>query len=191
SLKSLFADRQREILNWLIENNIRQAEEAYRRVYDENGALMRFLIDVGVPLPPAFRFAAEYVIDSELRRVLAADALDLELARSLLEQAEAITAELDGRGLGFAVQHALERLVRHVRQDPECERALEQLAEFSTLAKTLPFEMDRWRVQNEFYAMVNEVYPGFAERARHGDDDARRWVKLFAGIGEQLAVAVP
>ncbi|MGH7506528.1 MAG: hypothetical protein ACRELX_12785 [Longimicrobiales bacterium] len=78
-----------------------------------------------------------------------------------------------------------------MRQDPDCARALEQLAEFSTLAKTLPFEMDRWRVQNEFYAMVNDVYPQFADRARGGDDGARRWVQLFTGVGEQLSVAVP
>jgi hypothetical protein len=38
--------------------------------------------------------------------------------------------------------------------------------------------------------MVKEVYPLRLERTRNGDEDARRWVELFTGIGEQLAVAV-
>jgi alpha-amylase/alpha-mannosidase (GH57 family) len=189
SLKSLFADRQREVLNWLIENNVRQAEAAYRRVYEENAALMRFLMDVGMPLPPGFRFAAEYVIEQELRRVFAGEPLDLEQARTLLEQAESIDAEMDRRGLGFVVQRTLERLVRRVREDPDCLRTLEELAEFSALVRTLPFEIDRWRVQNEFYGMVKEVYAERAEQA-HNDEAANRWLQLFTGIGDQLAVAV-
>jgi alpha-amylase/alpha-mannosidase (GH57 family) len=190
SLKSLFADRQREILNWLIENNLRQAEAAYRRVYEENGALMRFLIDVGMPLPEAFRFAGEYVIEQELRRVLAADHLDLEQARSLLEQAEAIEADLHRRGLGFVVQRTFERLVRMCREGPEDLETLEQLAEFSTFVRSLPFDIDLWRVQNEFYAMVKENYPRQLERAADDDEIAARWIGLFSAIGEQLAVAV-
>jgi alpha-amylase/alpha-mannosidase (GH57 family) len=189
SLKSLFAERQREILNWLIENNLRQAESAYRRVYEENSALMRFLTDVGVPLPEAFRFAGEYVIEQELRRVLATDPLDLEQARSLLEQAEAIEADLRRRGLAFVVQRTFERLVRNSRAHPDDVRALEQLAEFSTFVRSLPFEIDLWRVQNEFYAMVRANDP--ARGLRAGDNEsALRWTTLFTAIGEQLAVAV-
>jgi alpha-amylase/alpha-mannosidase (GH57 family) len=190
SLKSLFADRQREILNWLIENNLRQAEATYRRVYEENAALMRFLIGVGMPLPEAFRFAGEYVIEQELRRVLAADPLDLEQARSLLEQAEAIEADLHRRGLAFVVQRTFERLVRSCRERPDDVRALEQLAEFSTFVRSLPFEIDLWRVQNEFYAMVKENYPAQREQALDEDEIALRWVALFTAVGEQLAVAV-
>jgi alpha-amylase/alpha-mannosidase (GH57 family) len=190
SLKSLFVDRQREILNWLIENNLRQAEETYRRVYDENAELMRFLTDTGMPLPEAFRFAGEYVIAQELRRTLAADPLDLERARSLLEQADAIDADLQSRGLAFVVQRTLERLTRKSREQPDDIGGLAQLAEFSSLVRTLRFDIDRWRVQNDFYGMVKEVYPLRLERTRNGDEDARRWVELFTGIGEQLAVAV-
>jgi hypothetical protein len=189
SLKSLFAERQREILNWLIENNLRQAESAYRRVYEENSALMRFLTDVGVPLPEAFRFAGEYVIEQELRRVLATDPLDLEQARSLLEQAEAIEADLRRRGLAFVVQRTFERLVRNSRAQPDDVRALEQLAEFSTFVRSLPFEIDLWRVQNEFYAMVRANDPARSLRASD-DESALRWTTLFTAIGEQLAVAV-
>src|SRR5690606_22054461 len=87
SLKSLFAHRQREILYSLLRTPMRQAESTYRRLYRENATLIRFLLDMGLPLPRAFTMAAEFVINREMRRIFEADALDLERARALLGEA--------------------------------------------------------------------------------------------------------
>jgi alpha-amylase/alpha-mannosidase (GH57 family) len=191
SLKSLFADRQREILSWLIESNLLEAEEAYRRIYDENAAVMRFLHDVRMPLPEAFRFAAEYVIAQDLRRALTAEPLDLARVRSLVEQAESIDVDLQSRGLAFVVQRTLERIARHSREAPTSTATLEVLAELDGIVRTLRLDVDRWRVQNDFYVMIRDHYPSQDERARAGDDDARRWRELVTAIGEQLGVTVP
>src|SRR5690606_34382946 len=68
SFKSLFTDRKREILNRLLDASVRDAEGAYRMVYERNAGLMRFLRESELPVPRAFLIAAEFVIDVELRR---------------------------------------------------------------------------------------------------------------------------
>jgi hypothetical protein len=56
SLKSLFGDRQRQILYRVLESSVTDAKRAYRRLYEDNASLMRFLIAQDLPLPRAFRW---------------------------------------------------------------------------------------------------------------------------------------
>src|SRR5690606_7667587 len=118
SLKSLFGDRQRQILYRVLESSVVEAERAYRRLYEENASLMKFLIAQDLPLPRAFRMAAEFVLNRLIRGVLAADIVDLERARSLLEEAEAVRVPLDREGLSYVVEKALERVAYQLLENP-------------------------------------------------------------------------
>jgi alpha-amylase/alpha-mannosidase (GH57 family) len=191
SLKSLFSDRQREILHRLLDARVAQAEREFRTVYQNNVDLMRYLIELDLPLPRAFTLAAEFVLNRELRRALDADALDLQRASSLLEDARAAGVPLDEEGLGFVTERTLHRLVTRCRARPERIAYLEQIADLAALSKSASFDVDLWKAQNLFYALVREVLPGFREKAATGDQDAERWVALVTTVGEQLAVAVP
>jgi alpha-amylase/alpha-mannosidase (GH57 family) len=191
SLKSLFTDRQREILHRLLDARVAQAEQEFRTVYQNNVDLMRYLIDLELPLPRAFTLAAEFVLNRELRRALDADALDLVRARALLEEARAGGVPLDEDGLGFVTERTLHRLVTRSRARPERISYLEQIAAVAELARSASFDVDLWKSQNLFYALVREVLPAMRERAAHGDESAVRWVRLVTAVGEQLAVAVP
>ncbi len=190
SLRSLFRDRLREVLDRMLESSIAEAETAYRTVYQRDAPLMRFLTDLELPVPRAFLLSAEYVINAELRRAFDADTLNLSRARSLMDQATEFKLQLDHAGLAFAVQHSLERLALRFRAQPDDIATLEQLADLAAAANSLPFEIDRWQVQNIYYDMVQNLYPGRRDRARIGDDDAMRWLDLFATVGDQLAVAI-
>src|SRR5262249_15982087 len=68
TLKSLFRDDQRRILDSILRNTLRDVETNLRSIYDHHAPLMRFLHDVNVPSPKALGMAAEFVINSSLRR---------------------------------------------------------------------------------------------------------------------------
>jgi hypothetical protein len=191
SLKSLFGDRQRQILYRVLESSVSEAERAYRRLYEENASLMRFLIAQDLPLPRAFRMAAEFVLNRDLRATLVAPVVDLERARSLLEDADATSVQLDREGLGFVFGRALERVAITLREQPDRVELLESWAGLAHLAGTLPFEVSVWKSQNVFYELLNTVYPAVRERADGGDEDARQWADLFAALGARLSVVVP
>lgn len=190
SLKSLFADRQREILDRLIEAPLVEAETMYRSIYQRDVSLMRFLVDLGQPIPRAFRLAAEYILNVELRRAFDVAQLDLGHANALMEEAAELKIPLDDPLISFTIQRALERLAQEFRERPDDVDTLNDLAQLAAAAKSLPFEIDRWKVQDMFYEMVQNLYPARVDRARAGDADAEQWVQLFSAVGEQLAVAV-
>jgi alpha-amylase/alpha-mannosidase (GH57 family) len=190
SLKSLFGDRQRQILYRVLESSVGEAERAYRRLYEDNASLMRFLIAQDLPLPRVFRMAAEFVLNRDLRAALSQPATDLPRARSLLEDAEAIRVQLDREGLSYVVAKALERVALELQQAPHDLHLLEAWAELASLTASLPFEISLWKVQNAFYEVLNSVYPSVRERADDGDVEAVRWVALFGALGEQLSVVV-
>ncbi len=191
SLGSLFAERQREIIDRLMRSNLHEAELAFRRIYEENSGIMRFLAELGLPIPRALLVAAEIVINRELRRAVAAESLDLPRAERLLFEALALRAQLDEQGLGYAVSRSLETLAADgLPLAGETER-LAKLAGLAEFASRLPFPVNLWRVQNAFYRQLREVHPGYVQRAEMGDENARTWTELFAAAGEALSVAVP
>jgi hypothetical protein len=119
SLKSLFGDRQRAILYRVLESSLADAERAYRRLYEDNASLMRFLISQDLPLPRAFRLAAEFVLNRDLRAALYRSGHRARTgAASLLEEAEATRYSSTAKGLGYAVERALERLAPRSSSTP-------------------------------------------------------------------------
>jgi hypothetical protein len=190
SLKSLFGDRQRQILYRVLESSINDAESAYRRLYEENASLMRFLIAQDLPLPSAFRMAAEFVLNRDIRAALGAPRVDLERTRSLLDEAEATNVQLDQEGLGYVVGKALANVGYQLLEAPHDLELLEAWAGLAGLTVGLPFDVNLWKSQNAFYELLNTVYPAVRSRADAGDEDAIRWTGLFEVLGEQLSVVV-
>ncbi|HSJ33004.1 MAG TPA: DUF3536 domain-containing protein [Longimicrobiales bacterium] len=190
SLKSLFGDRQRQILYRVLESSVTDAERAYRRLYEENASLMRFLIAQDLPLPRVFRMAAEFVLNRDIRATLAGPEIDLDRARSLLEEAEATRVQLDREGLSYVVGKSLEHVALALLEQPHDLRLLQAWSDLATLTESLPFDVNLWKSQNVFYELLRTVYPAVQERAGAGEDDARRWSELFTVLGDQLSVVV-
>jgi alpha-amylase/alpha-mannosidase (GH57 family) len=191
SLRSLFGDRQRSVLSRVLESSLADADRAYRRLYEDNASLMRFLMVQELPVPQAFRMAAEFVLNGDLRNVLTSADVDLSRARSLLEEAESIRVQLDREGLSYGVERALQRIATNFLEHPRDLDRLEAWTELARLTEALPFDVNLWKSQNVFYDLLKTVYPSMRERAADGDETSQRWVDVFAGLGEQLSVAVP
>ena len=109
SLKSLFRDEQRRIVETIIQGILGEAEASYRYVYDQHAPLMRFLADLGLPLPKVLEVSAEYVLNSSLRREFQADAPDLDRIRTLLGAARQERVALQSAELGYVLRKSLDR----------------------------------------------------------------------------------
>ncbi len=191
SLKSLFHDEQRRVLDRILDSSVQDAGETFRHVFEHHAPLMRFLLDLGMPLPPPFRMAADFTLNRDLRRLFERDeAADLPEARALLEEAQEFSVVLDNRGLGYALEETLEGLADKLRHEPESLETLLHLLAVARLARSLPFEVDLWKVQNIFYALKENVYPGVRARAVDGYPAAQEWADAFTALGASLRVAM-
>jgi alpha-amylase/alpha-mannosidase (GH57 family) len=188
SLKSLFRDEQRRILRRILEESIRRASAQYEQIYDSRAPLMRSVADLGVPAPRPFRMAAEFVMNTRLRRAIAGEEL-LEAER-LLAAARHEDVELDHVDLSYVAKRALERAAERLAGEPGDFERLERFAALVTFVRRLPFHAPLHGVQNTYWRLLQDVYPALRERAEAGDEAARRWCERFEALGRELQVAV-
>jgi alpha-amylase/alpha-mannosidase (GH57 family) len=219
SLRNLFLDEQRKILNLILKSALEAIEDSYRVVYERHAPLMRYLEDLSIPLPRALSTAAEFILNTDLRRVLREETPDMDRAYALLEEAEAGGLPLDEELLSFTLEQSLERLARKLQAEPTNMVLLRKLQRACRLANTVPFEINLWKTQNIVYELRQSTYPGQAQRAAalaalaaaaasgaaavtgaadgqetgagpEETEPAREWVERFEALCAAVAVAV-
>jgi len=190
SLRTLFKDEQRKVLRSVLEATVVEAEATYRGIFEHHAPLMRYLMDIGVPMLGSFQAAAELVINVNLRRTLEGAPINESRLAEHLADASAWSINLDTQGLAFAAKGTLERLAIEFEKHPDSEEALRALEESSRCVKLLPLAVDLAEVQNRFWNVLRERYPDYAKRAAKGEADAMSWVEHFRALGDNLNVRV-
>ncbi|HEX4961312.1 MAG TPA: DUF3536 domain-containing protein [Thermoanaerobaculia bacterium] len=190
SLKSLFRDDQRRILDLILASTLGEVELQFREVFEQHAPLMRFLRSLGNPLPKAFGAAAEFVLNVDLRRSVENPEADPGEVQSLLAERETLQVDLDVQGLSYALARALETLVQRLSEHPESPELLRKMDSTVSLARTPPFKVDLWRAQNGCYELRRVFYPLQKEKAEAGDAVAAEWVQVFKDLSGRLGVKV-
>jgi alpha-amylase/alpha-mannosidase (GH57 family) len=185
SIRSLFRDEQRRILNQIAQHVLAEAEASYRGVYDAHAPLIRFMTEMKIPLPRVLRLTAEFVLNSSLLRELNAESPDVERITALLEAAGRDEVRLDSAGLAYALRKRLGAMMEALAGNPRDLGQLRKIEAAVRLAQSLSAEVDLWKVQNLYWQLLQTVYPQL--RDAH-DPEARQWSQTFMSLGEKLGI---
>jgi len=189
-LKALYRDEQRRILDRILDATLKSVEGVYRRLYDDQVPLMRFLLDADAPVPRALRMAAELVMQNELKRRLEEDDLDPERIQALLQEARGVGIALDPTPLEFSYRRSLERTAARLREHPEDVDILDRVTDVLGLLDDLPFTVNLRTVQNIGFDLRESLLAPMRERAEHGDVPAQAWIDAFVRMSIRLGVRV-
>lgn len=187
SMKSLFRDEQRKILQLIWNNTLQGAEASYRQLYDDYRPLMRYYTDLAVPLPQVMKLTAEAALNLTLLRAFERDDLPVGRIERLLQEAKRATIPIDASLLTFTFQKTIERLGISLEEDPEDLTRLKRLDAAVSLAQRLPFPINKWKVQNTYYRILQTTEPKFEELASK-NELAEEWMEHFRAVGEKLSV---
>ncbi len=190
SLKHLFRDHRRNVLRMLMKKPKADAVAQYRRIYEQNAPLLRFLREVGQPFPQVLLSAAELAIGSELREAFETGEPDLERIKGLLEEAALFGIPFDEGGLAYTLAKTVEGIAVRFRAAPTELSLLQILDAVVGMGRGLPFRVDFWKTQNHIFEMLQSVYPVYLQRSAEGDESAGEWVRRFADLGEKLSLRV-
>lgn len=187
SLKSLFRDEKRRLLDLLLESTIQDVELQYRQIYERQAPLMRYLAEIGAALPRSFQMAAEFAISSALRRAFQSRDPNLEQIETLLKEAESGNIELEKESLGFELTGLLERLAAELVQAPDDVTRIARLQSAVRLSQRVPFRVNLWTVQNQAYRILQFHYPRIAVE---DSDRSEPWLDEFHRLSDLLRLRV-
>jgi alpha-amylase/alpha-mannosidase (GH57 family) len=188
SIRALFRDEQRRILNLLCDATLSEAESTFRALHERYDPLMRFHATLGVPLPRVLRSAAEFDVNMQLRRLLAGDDLPLAAIGDRLREARDERVVLDESTL-MTIERAVERVAAEAMRKPDAIELLERFATLVSLVRESQVKVSLRKPQNDYYRMRKTIRPVVAASAGNGSSSANRWLQHFDALGEKLSIS--
>ncbi len=164
SLRTLFRDEQRKIVNLILNDSLATTAAAYRTIYEGQAALIRFLTGLRIPVPAAFQAAAEIALNNQLKQAFEREEPDTESIQGHLKEAAASNVKLDEPGLEYTIRKRLEREAATFAAQATNLEVVQKLRKLLEFVATLPFPVILWEVQNISYAplikAIDELRPG-------------------------------
>ena len=190
SLRSLFRDEQRRVLDIMLKTTNADLEELNQQAFERTAPLMRFLMYLGLALPTLFKNIADAAINSRLRHAFEQKQLNPEKIMDLLETAKFWHVDLDKEGLAFVLGKTIEDLAKESHDRPGDLNSLRDLASAVALALRLPFTVSFYKTQNSYYDILKHKYAELKSAAETDGGDAKVWVDEFKELGAMLSVKV-
>jgi alpha-amylase/alpha-mannosidase (GH57 family) len=188
SIRALFRDEQRRILNLLCDTTLSEAESAFHQLHERYDPLMRFHATLGVPLPKVLRMAAEFDVNTQLRRMVASDDVPLGELESRLRESRDEKVLLDETTL-MSLTAAIERAAGDFSRNSDDVEKLESWAKLVSIVRDAGVDVDLRRPQNDYYRLKKLVRPVIAANAGNGSSAANRWLQHFDALGEKLSIS--
>ena len=180
SIRSLFRDEQKRILDILLTSTIADVESSLSNIYENQASLLHFLSESGLPQPPALTLAATFAINAGLRRALGSTPVDAVQARIWLNLAEADQIALDRPALGYLVDQRMKRAMLDLHESPE-DAPLDNALLIARTIFELPFELNLWQAQNIWY----DTYSNLRE-----NPPSEEWLEKLKELGRLIHISV-
>ncbi len=164
-LRNLFLDERRALAKTLLREARAKWAQDYRRIYEENLGLLRFLQETNIPIPIELLAASELSLYSDLAALVESLAEGQTSAREAREGIEQTLEEARQLGIHLNMKRpkrVVERLIRkEMRALLEAPRAAfaEELLELIALGESLGPGLDLWEAQNLFWELCAEPPP--------------------------------
>lgn len=190
SLWHLFRDEQRKVLNQILDSTLEEIEASLRQIAEHHYSIMQAMREMQIPLSKALATPVEFILNTDLRKLLESEELDLDRLQNLVEEVKRWSFELDKTTLGFVASQKINTLMERLFQTPEDVSLLETIEAIFKILSALPLELDIWKAQNIYFSIGQQLYAEMGERAEKGDETAEKWVEHFNSLGNYLSVRI-
>jgi len=189
TLKSLFKDEQRRILDEIVSSAREDLENRFRLITERYAPLMKFLESAGAPLPGGLQTAWDLTLRGDIRKQLSNGHTDLEHLKALIKEAHPRGADVLNADISYAAKNRMERLMNKIAENPEDLSQIKELQEIASLIMPLPIGLNLAESQNTYWHLKQTALPDLQRRANEGDAAAQESVKEFLALGEKLSFA--
>lgn len=186
SLKDLFKDEQRKIVNSIIKETTQEFESSYRQLYENHRILVGFLSETAIPIPKPFFTAAEVTLNLDIQKAFEEE-MQAEKVQNILKEIRKLNVPLDRVSLEFILRHKVEEDLAGFEENPSDLSFLQRAEKMLEIAFTLPILLNLWEVQNIYYRMAKKMVQEYRSRAAQGEKTASQWIEHFTSLGQKLS----
>ncbi len=174
TIRSLFTDEQRRVVNLILNNTVALAEANLIRLYNDHASLLHFLHEAQVPQPASLAMAASFAVNKMLLSALESETLDAAQIRGALALAKKNGVLLEEQQLSLLSGERMRASMQALAAagGDAVERALRT----AEAVRLLPFDANIWEAQNLWYELA--VRGAEASRTAH-----------FQALGRALRIA--
>jgi alpha-amylase/alpha-mannosidase (GH57 family) len=181
SLRDVFKDRRKLILQALVSKELEDYDKAFDDVYKTTRDAMEEMVREGLTVPVEFRAAAERSLSRGLAeqvkrircRTVAANKIVESEIKAVVEQARPFRLELETSRPSSHLSRVFLQAVAGIVSEPHPDRVAEAACLFD-LAAHVDLPLDLTEPQNLLYDFLNANFRRLAEEARAGEPEASR-----------------
>lgn len=183
SVWHLFRDEKRKILKQITGQSLQQAERAFRDIYNDYYQLMTGTVKSGLPIPEAYRSAAEFIVNHDFYQFF-------ENGNFHVRELKRLSGELKKWDIKFQRKHSLklaasERIFNEIKNIDTAEDPIAHINNLITILETLNsmgFQLNTWKSQNLYFHLLQKHY------ANGTTEKEEEWKTCFYKLGELLHV---
>ena len=192
TLKDLFIEERRKIINILIQDKLEKFAGTYRNLYNEAKGPMSQLKELDLQIPEEFKIAAEYALSYSLN-TLVKEAEDIGTSE-LLEQAIEINKE--AKKSGIELEHQLIKEIYSEYINKKVEKLstngdineYESLIESLNLIKKLNLKLSLFDAQDIYFNTIYKKIPAMIESLNFSKNvnKDKKYIVSVLMLGEKL-----
>jgi hypothetical protein len=191
SLWHLFRDEKRKVMNQILDSTLHDLEADFRQIFEQHYPAMQAMKDMNIPLPKALSAPAEFILNTDIRKLFEEENLDVKQIQKLVGEFKRWDFEPDKTILGFVASQRINTLMKDFSQHPEDLLLPKTIGEMFDVLSGLPLELNLWQSQNLYFSLVKRLYEQKKEQAKKDDQKAGEWIKLVTKIGSYVGVKIP
>jgi alpha-amylase/alpha-mannosidase (GH57 family) len=185
SLKDVLKDDQVRILNSIVQDAVKKATELNEIIYKDNSALLRFIKEVRLVPPKPFQSATEIVLNSQIRRLLAAEDSDIELLSKMISESKMVSIEFESELISLEASNKIDREFKKILDYPPDANKLENIEKLIRALGDLPLKLNLWNVQNTAFDIAQKIYKPMQEKK---DEQSEAWVSAYQRLCKSIGI---
>ncbi|MDP4174900.1 MAG: DUF3536 domain-containing protein [Bacteroidota bacterium] len=187
SLWHLFKDESRKVFDIILKKTLEEVEFSFRQIYENHYSLMQAIINTRLPLPKAISTAVEYVLNTDISKILKnPDPIDREKLYRLADEAKKWSVNLDRDMLGYIASRRITALIERISEDPTNSDLIEEASATVRTLNGLGISLNLWKGQNILYYIAKEHLDTMRTKAKRGTQYAKKWVESLHSLEDSM-----
>ncbi len=157
----LFRDEKRKILQQITEKSLKQAENTFREIYNDNYQLMTGIQNSGIPVPATYTDAVQNVVNTDLHTLFQQEEINLKLLTRLAIEIQKWQIPInDKASLEHKAGEAILRSLRKLGTTDVDIKSLKKLNAVFEILQSLDLSPNIWKSQNYYFAIMKGFQKG-------------------------------